>query len=116
MVPPLLKWPGGKSRELPAILAGLPTDPARLVDPFVGGGALLFATPSTVPAAVNDASIDLIGLYRRVQARDPAFFESASALGTWWDTARDRADAAITALQASLEDVRRKFVTPQDKP
>lgn len=82
---PLLKWPGGKSRELPAILEALPPRFDRLLDPFVGGGALLFAVPAAVPAAVNDASADLVDLYRRVQACDPPFLDRADALAGLWD-------------------------------
>jgi DNA adenine methylase len=84
-VAPLLKWPGGKTRELPTILGALPDDLGRLVDPFVGGGAVLFALPPTVPAAVNDASADLVDLYHRVGAQDPDLLDVAGALGTWWD-------------------------------
>lgn len=85
MVAPLLKWPGGKTRELPAILAALPHAPARLVDPFVGGGAVLFALPPTIPAVVNDASDDLMDLYTRVRALDPELDRLGCALGSWWD-------------------------------
>lgn len=89
VVAPLLKWPGGKTRELPAILGALPPGMGRLVDPFVGGGALLFALPPSVPAVVNDASRDLVDLYRRVQASDPELFDRAVALGEWWDHLTD---------------------------
>ena len=85
MVAPLVKWPGGKSRELPAILAALPDDARRLVDPFVGGGALLFALPPHVPAVVNDASVGLMDLYRRTATQDPATFGPARDLAAWWD-------------------------------
>lgn len=85
MVAPLVKWPGGKTRELPAILSALPDDVGRVVDPFVGGGALLFALSPDVPAVVGDASADLVDLYRRVQDRDAALFDRAWALGAWWD-------------------------------
>ncbi len=84
MVAPLVKWPGGKSRELPVILAALPDDMGRLVDPFVGGGALLFALPPSVPAVVNDASADLVDLYRRVQVGDDTLGRRMSALAVWW--------------------------------
>src|SRR3989304_10203868 len=35
---PFLKWPGGKSSELPLIAALAPPLTGRLIDPFVGGG------------------------------------------------------------------------------
>jgi len=96
-VPPLCKWPGGKSRELPQIQAALPDRFARLVDPFVGGGALLFATPAGVPAVVNDASADLVGVYRRAQASDADFLDAGRALADWWDGLGDTVDLASLA-------------------
>lgn len=91
-VPPLCKWPGGKSRELPQIQAALPDRFGRLVDPFVGGGALLFAMPARIPAAVNDVSADLVGLYRRTQSADPDFLDAGRALAAWWDGMADAID------------------------
>ncbi len=100
MLAPLLKWPGGKTRELPAILAALPDDIGRLVDPFVGGGALLFALPASVPAVVNDASEDLVELYRRVQAHDDDLLVRLEALAGWW---RDLADVVGECAGAPVE-------------
>lgn len=100
MLAPLLKWPGGKTRELPAILAALPDDMGRLVDPFVGGGALLFALPASVPAVVNDASEDLVELYRRVQAHDADLLARLDALAGWW---RDLADVVDECAGATVE-------------
>jgi DNA adenine methylase len=71
--------------ELPAIAAAAPTLTRRLIDPFVGGGSVLLATPSEVEAEVNDASGDLIELYRAAQNQSPAFRIAASALAVTWD-------------------------------
>lgn len=100
MPSPLLKWPGGKTRELPAILAALPDDMGRLVDPFVGGGALLFALPASLPAAVNDASNDLVELYRRVQAHDDTLLGRLDALAGWW---RELAAVVERCAEAMVE-------------
>lgn len=100
MSAPLLKWPGGKTRELPAILGALPDDMGRLVDPFVGGGALLFALPASVPAVVNDASEDLVELYRRVQSHDDALLGRLDALAGWW---RDLAGVVDRCAGAMVE-------------
>ena len=70
MVTPFLKWPGGKSQELPAIAAVAPSLTGRLIDPFVGSGAVLYAAPPGVAAWANDACPDLIGLYASAAARD----------------------------------------------
>lgn len=65
---PIIKWPGGKSREIDQIYHLLPRF-HRYVEPFFGGGALFFhlAPPE---AAVNDISEDLMTFYRLVQAQD----------------------------------------------
>lgn len=66
---PIIKWPGGKSREIDQIYHLLPKF-HRYVEPFFGGGALFFhlAPPE---AAVNDISEDLMAFYRLVQEQDP---------------------------------------------
>ncbi len=65
---PIIKWPGGKSREIDQIYHLLPKF-HRYVEPFFGGGALFFhlAPPE---AAVNDISQDLMAFYRLVQEQD----------------------------------------------
>ena len=82
---PFMKWPGGKSMELPAIAAGAPAITGRLIDQFVGGGSVLLATTSGVAAEVNDASRDLIELYLAAQSQAPRFRLAARALATAWD-------------------------------
>jgi len=37
-----IKWAGGKEKELPIILENLPEHFTRYIEPFVGGGAVLF--------------------------------------------------------------------------
>lgn len=62
---PLIKWPGGKRRELEVIKRHLPTltKDTRLIEPFVGGGAVFFDLEH-VPATIADVHEDLINLYR----------------------------------------------------
>lgn len=69
---PFLKWPGGKSDELALIAAAAPALSGRLIDPFVGGGAVLLATPVEVPAWANDACADLVRLYQSAASGDPS--------------------------------------------
>ena len=59
---PIIKWPGGKSRELPHIRPLIP-DYDRYIEPFFGGGALFFALEPQ-RAAVNDSSRALMEFYR----------------------------------------------------
>ena len=43
MLTPLVKYPGGKEKELKHILPNLPKKIANYYEPFVGGGAVYFA-------------------------------------------------------------------------
>ena len=69
---PFLRWAGGKRQLLPTLLGSLPKDLAdgRFYEPFIGGGALMFALAETVPGSkivINDANEDLIAAYTAVR-------------------------------------------------
>lgn len=73
---PFIKWVGGKGRILPALSLLLPADLHSLsgltyIEPFVGGGAMLFYMLQTYPnitrALVNDANPNLIKAYLTVR-------------------------------------------------
>lgn len=85
LVAPFLKWPGGKTRELPAIAALAPPLTGRLIDPFVGGGAILFAAPPDVPAWANDACPDLVGLYVSAAAQDADAIDAIAGVAGAWE-------------------------------
>ena len=85
LVTPFLKWPGGKSQELPAIAAVAPPLTGRLIDPFVGGGAILFAAPPDVAAWANDACPDLVGLYTSAAARDDSVIAAIAWVAGAWE-------------------------------
>src|SRR4051812_14284140 len=82
---PFVKWPGGKSDELPAIAAAAPRLTGRLIDPFIGGGSVLLATPVQVPAWANDASADLVGLYIAASRDDRGTRSALEAVAGTWD-------------------------------
>ncbi len=87
---PFLKWPGGKSQELASIAAVAPELHGRFVDPFVGGGSVLLAVPSTVRAVANDACRDLIELYRSGARASEGFKRASTALAAAWDGLSER--------------------------
>lgn len=68
LVSPIVKWVGGKRQLLPELLPLLPRRMAAYTycEPFLGGGALLFAIQPK-KAIVNDINFDLIGLYSVVR-------------------------------------------------
>lgn len=62
----ILKWPGGKEKELPIIKKYVPLYSGRYIEPFVGGGALFFDTESK-NCCINDKSEELINLYNCIR-------------------------------------------------
>ena len=61
---PVLKYRGGKSREIPRFLQYIPDDFNRYIEPFFGGGAVYFyLEPEN--AIINDANERLIDVYKR---------------------------------------------------
>ncbi|MGN0132390.1 MAG: DNA adenine methylase [Lachnospiraceae bacterium] len=69
---PLLKYPGGKERELKYILPNLPADAVNYYEPFVGGGSVYLSVDSE-HYFINDKSSELIRLYRLVAEQNEAF-------------------------------------------
>lgn len=58
---PLVKYQGGKSKELPLIKQLLPSQFSRVVEPFCGGAAVSFAL--NYPSLLSDINRDVINLY-----------------------------------------------------
>ncbi len=83
-ITPLLKWPGGKSSELDAILPRLPGEIDTYFEPFVGGGAIFFSVSSSVPAFINDKSSDLIDFYKCVATANQDFFNALDNTQQAW--------------------------------
>ena len=59
---PFIKYPGGKTKEIPLVLKYMPKNVNRYVEPFVGGGSIYFAL-DIHPSLINDKSKDLHLLY-----------------------------------------------------
>lgn len=73
---PFVKWVGGKTQLLEDIKKALPRDLSQrenmtYVEPFVGGGAVLFwilqEYPNITRAVINDINAELISTYRVIQ-------------------------------------------------
>lgn len=75
---PFIKWPGSKSQHIHILTRALPANFAEIpdityIEPFVGGGAMLFhmlqAYPNIKRAIINDNNLDLIRAYNTVRDR-----------------------------------------------
>jgi len=64
---PIIKYRGGKSKEIPQILPYIPQFTGKYIEPFFGGGALFFyLEPSK--AIINDINKNLVDFY--IEIRD----------------------------------------------
>ena len=81
---PVLKYPGGKGRELKHILPAIPNTANRFFEPFVGGGAAYFSVAAMSQYFINDVSKELIATYNAVKSQDDYFFEVLNALNEDW--------------------------------
>ena len=68
---PLIKWPGGKGKELSQVI-GLIPEHSRYIEPFFGGGAMYFHLQPK-QAAINDTARDLMEFYHMVRTQNPEF-------------------------------------------
>ena len=68
---PLIKWPGGKGREIDQIYGMIP-DHQRYIEPFFGGGALFFHLQPK-KACINDTAKDLMEFYHMIRTGNSEF-------------------------------------------
>ena len=81
---PIIKWPGGKEKELSYILRNAPNNYENYYEPFVGGGSVFMAFHSS-HAFINDKSAELIRLYRYIALQDDVFFTWLDSISEAWE-------------------------------
>ncbi|MEZ4951663.1 MAG: DNA adenine methylase [Saprospiraceae bacterium] len=74
LVAPFVKWVGGKRQLIPVIKKNLPKSFGTYVEPFIGGGAVLFSLQPG-KAIINDFNDELINLYRIIKNDVEALIE-----------------------------------------
>lgn len=79
---PIIKWPGGKEKELVHIIPNLPSF-HRFIEPFVGGGSV-FMGINAAEYLINDLSTELVSLYNYIKERNTTFFDIAYAIDSTW--------------------------------
>ena len=63
---PIIKYRGGKSKEIPQLISYVPQFEGRYIEPFFGGGAMYFYIEPSC-AIINDINTRLIDFYRGIQ-------------------------------------------------
>lgn len=84
---PIIKWPGGKEKELKFIFQNRPTNIKNYYEPFVGGGSVFMAFPAE-HYHINDKSEELTSLYHSIAKKDDLFFNYANAIDQSWTNAK----------------------------
>jgi DNA adenine methylase len=79
---PIVKWPGGKEKELKYIIPNMP-EYKRFFEPFVGGGSVFMAMRAK-EYYINDLSTELTTLYKYIATSDKAFFNYAELIDESW--------------------------------
>lgn len=84
---PIIKWPGGKEKELKYII---PNAPAfnRYIEPFVGGGSVFMGIKAK-EYLINDFSSELIDLYHNIEKSNPIFYKYVEAMDLSWSKSLD---------------------------
>lgn len=79
----MVKYPGGKEREMGVIKSYLPERIEKYYEPFVGGGSV-YLNMDALHYFVNDFSKDLMTLYKCVATQDQEFFDSMAEINSLW--------------------------------
>lgn len=69
-ISPFIKWVGGKTQLINEINEMLPKEIDTYIEPFIGGGAILFSLLENrdIPnIVINDSNIDLVNTYKTVR-------------------------------------------------
>lgn len=81
---PIIKWPGGKEKELPHIKLNAPQWFENYYEPFVGGGSVFTAFDGK-RMFINDKSSELIALYQYIATQDEVFLKWLDYIMQAWN-------------------------------
>ena len=81
---PLIKWPGGKSREYKNVEKIIPKDISVYVEPFFGGGGIYFNLEPN-KSVINDINDNLMTLYSFLKAENVLFKKCLYKIASDWD-------------------------------
>ncbi len=109
---PIIKWAGGKEKELPIILSHLPESFENYYEPFVGGGAV-YTSIKANNYFINDKSSELIGLYKGIKNQDANFFLYSNEIVNLWKKVIDISDNH-KELSKKYKEIRNKELERND--
>lgn len=93
---PLIKWPGGKGREIKDFKNLIPTFD-KYIEPFFGGGAVFFYLEPN-KAYINDISLNLTLFYKMVKDNNHEFIDYLKLYSSIWSLLLDNVSKNISVL------------------
>lgn len=95
---PLIKYPGGKEKEIKIIAPRLPRNIENYYEPFFGGGAVFFALMPGKKKFINDISCDLANFYTCIKLQNEDFFKELIHWNDLWKQASLEAQGNLPHL------------------
>ena len=89
---PIIKYRGGKSKEIPYFIAHIPNFRGRYIEPFFGGGAVFFHMEPRA-AIINDINTKLVNFYRGVKDNYPRLRQELDEIESIYNANRAEFDA-----------------------
>lgn len=118
---PLMKYPGGKERELKYVIERLPDKMINYYEPFLGGGAVYFGIDDNQPTEekhnlfkeyfVNDKSEDLILFYNNVKHGHILFKQILEEYADNWEYLSGVIDGHYKEIKRQANNVT-KYISP----
>ena len=104
---PIVKWQGGKSQLLDEIHKRIPEDIKRIIEPFVGGGAVFLDYEK--PAVINDVNTGLIEVYKQGGAHTAAI---DNLIGIKYASMPLKQFNSKSLMEQQMEDIIDNFKSP----
>ena len=105
-LPPLLKWPGGKTDDLNHLRANfgylLPKEIKNYYEPFLGGGAVWLSLHAE-KMFVNDLCEEVVAFYELIRDQDEQFFGCIEGMTANWDLLAEIAKNKFAEIYAASE-------------
>lgn len=86
---PLIKYRGGKSKEIPSFIKYIPNNFETYYEPFFGGGAVFFHLEPQ-KAVLNDINIRLMNFYKDIQKNYTTVRQQLDELQTTYETNQNK--------------------------
>lgn len=120
---PIIKYRGGKTKEIPLFQQFIPIDYDRYIEPFIGGGALYFhLAPQN--SIINDLNIKLIDFYSCLKHHYPIMRNQLNEIQNIYEVNQreyeslkalnpdDRVENKNEALYYQLRDMFNEIISP----